>query len=125
MVSTNSSSSVLHDSVVVLVRGQPFSCGDLLIARCEILPARILIPARSSRAKYFLDSCCIFGIFLLDLRNSFRFAAAVNMRSQKKGKYVIPRPRNTYNFGVALFVAVGSLCYGCMLGKSIIPKVES
>ncbi|KAK3115032.1 hypothetical protein LTR53_006026 [Teratosphaeriaceae sp. CCFEE 6253] len=29
-----------------------------------------------------------------------------------KGKYVIPRPRNLYNFGVALFVAVGSLCYG-------------
>lgn len=27
-------------------------------------------------------------------------------------KYVIPRPRNAYNFFVALFVAVGSLCYG-------------
>ncbi|KAK3646212.1 hypothetical protein LTR56_007171 [Elasticomyces elasticus] len=27
-------------------------------------------------------------------------------------KYVIPRPRNIYNFFVALFVAVGSLCYG-------------
>ena len=30
----------------------------------------------------------------------------------KMTKYVIPRPRNLYNFGVALFVAVGSLCYG-------------
>lgn len=30
----------------------------------------------------------------------------------KKAKYVIPRPRNAYNFFVALFVAVGSLCYG-------------
>ena len=34
------------------------------------------------------------------------------MREQKSGKYVVPRPRNLYNFGVALFVAVGSLCYG-------------
>lgn len=33
--------------------------------------------------------------------------------TQEKKKYVIPRPRNVYNFGVALFVAVGSLCYGC------------
>jgi MFS family permease len=30
----------------------------------------------------------------------------------KKAKYVVPRPRNLYNFGVALFVAFGSLCYG-------------
>ncbi|KPI40239.1 Quinate permease [Cyphellophora attinorum] len=30
----------------------------------------------------------------------------------KRAKYVIPRPRNKYNFFVALFVAVGSLCYG-------------
>jgi MFS family permease len=30
----------------------------------------------------------------------------------KKAKYVIPRPRNIYNFFVALFVAFGSLCYG-------------
>jgi hypothetical protein len=30
----------------------------------------------------------------------------------KKTKYVIPRPRNRYNFFVALFVAFGSLCYG-------------
>ena len=30
----------------------------------------------------------------------------------KKAKYVIPRPRNIYNFGVALFVAFGSLSYG-------------
>ena len=30
----------------------------------------------------------------------------------KKAKYVIPRPRNLYNFGVALFVAFGSLSYG-------------
>lgn len=30
----------------------------------------------------------------------------------KRAKYVIPRPRNAYNFFVALFVAVGSLCYG-------------
>ncbi len=30
----------------------------------------------------------------------------------KKAKYVIPRPRNAYNFAVALFVACGSLCYG-------------
>ena len=35
------------------------------------------------------------------------------MRDQsKRAKYVIPRPRNAYNFFVALFVAVGSLCYG-------------
>lgn len=27
-------------------------------------------------------------------------------------RYVIPRPRNLYNFLVALFVACGSLCYG-------------
>lgn len=27
-------------------------------------------------------------------------------------KYVIPRPRNLYNFTVALFVAFGSLSYG-------------
>lgn len=30
----------------------------------------------------------------------------------KKAKYVVPRPRNLYNFFVALFVAFGSLCYG-------------
>lgn len=30
----------------------------------------------------------------------------------ERKKYVIPRPRNIYNFGVALFVAFGSLCYG-------------
>ena len=29
-----------------------------------------------------------------------------------KSKYVVPRPRNLYNFLVALFVATGSLCYG-------------
>lgn len=35
------------------------------------------------------------------------------MRDQsKKAKYVVPRPRNVYNFFVALFVAFGSLCYG-------------
>ncbi|KAK5162298.1 hypothetical protein LTS14_000645 [Recurvomyces mirabilis] len=34
------------------------------------------------------------------------------MAGEQKSKYVIPRPRNLYNFGVALFVAVGSLCYG-------------
>lgn len=27
-------------------------------------------------------------------------------------RYVVPRPRNLYNFLVALFVACGSLCYG-------------
>lgn len=32
--------------------------------------------------------------------------------SQKKIKYVLPRPRNLYNFIVALFVAFGSLSYG-------------
>lgn len=36
----------------------------------------------------------------------------------EKTKYVIPRPRNLYNFGVALFVAVGSLCYGCQSSSS-------
>lgn len=35
------------------------------------------------------------------------------MRAEGSRRYVIPRPRNLYNFGVALFVAVGSLCYGC------------
>ena len=34
------------------------------------------------------------------------------MQTPEKSRYVIPRPRNLYNFGVALFVAVGSLCYG-------------
>jgi hypothetical protein len=29
-----------------------------------------------------------------------------------KKKYIIPRPRNVYNFSVALFVAFGSLSYG-------------
>lgn len=29
-----------------------------------------------------------------------------------KPKYTIPRPRNLYNFTIALFVACGSLCYG-------------
>lgn len=29
-----------------------------------------------------------------------------------KQKYVVPRPRNVYNFAIALFVACGSLCYG-------------
>lgn len=32
--------------------------------------------------------------------------------SSSKPKYVIPRPRNGYNFAIALFVACGSLCYG-------------
>ncbi|KAK5951934.1 hypothetical protein OHC33_006820 [Knufia fluminis] len=32
--------------------------------------------------------------------------------SRSKPKYVIPRPRNGYNFSIALFVACGSLCYG-------------
>jgi MFS family permease len=32
--------------------------------------------------------------------------------SQPRKKYIIPRPRNWYNFSIALFVAVGSLCYG-------------
>lgn len=31
---------------------------------------------------------------------------------QKKKKYIVPRPRNLYNFTVALFVAFGSLSYG-------------
>jgi MFS family permease len=31
---------------------------------------------------------------------------------QATKKYVIPRPRNLYNFSVALFVAFGSLSYG-------------
>jgi hypothetical protein len=30
----------------------------------------------------------------------------------KTKKYIIPRPRNVYNFAVALFVAFGSLSYG-------------
>lgn len=30
----------------------------------------------------------------------------------ERKKFVIPRPRNKYNFFVALFVAFGSLCYG-------------
>jgi hypothetical protein len=34
------------------------------------------------------------------------------METQKKKKYIIPRPRNVYNFTVALFVAFGSLSYG-------------
>ena len=34
------------------------------------------------------------------------------MRPNQSRKYVIPRPRNIYNFGVALFVAFGSLSYG-------------
>lgn len=33
-------------------------------------------------------------------------------KTGKKPKYVIPRPRNKYNFFVALFVASGSLAYG-------------
>jgi len=32
--------------------------------------------------------------------------------TESKPKYVIPRPRNGYNFAIALFVACGSLCYG-------------
>lgn len=31
---------------------------------------------------------------------------------KKKKKYIVPRPRNVYNFCVALFVAFGSLSYG-------------
>lgn len=38
------------------------------------------------------------------------FEAVPESATQKK--YVIPRPRNLYNFLVALFVACGSLCYG-------------
>ncbi|SMY21702.1 unnamed protein product [Zymoseptoria tritici ST99CH_1A5] len=34
------------------------------------------------------------------------------MPSTSRKKYIIPRPRNLYNFTIALFVAVGSLCYG-------------
>ncbi|KAF2029505.1 general substrate transporter [Setomelanomma holmii] len=33
-------------------------------------------------------------------------------QSQKPKRYIIPRPRNAYNFCVALFVAFGSLSYG-------------
>ncbi|ORY06499.1 and other transporter-domain-containing protein [Clohesyomyces aquaticus] len=33
-------------------------------------------------------------------------------QSQKPKRYIIPRPRNAYNFAVALFVAFGSLSYG-------------
>ena len=45
------------------------------------------------------------------------------MGLEMKEKYVVPRPRNFYNFGVALFVAVGSLCYGCKLITSF--RVDS
>src|SRR5690348_7664673 len=31
---------------------------------------------------------------------------------EKTKRYIIPRPRNWYNFSVALFVAFGSLSYG-------------
>ena len=34
------------------------------------------------------------------------------MHSAQRTKYVIPRPRNLYNFSVVLFIAVGSICYG-------------
>jgi MFS family permease len=34
------------------------------------------------------------------------------MANNSKKKYIIPRPRNWYNFSVALFVAFGSLSYG-------------
>lgn len=34
------------------------------------------------------------------------------MRSAQRTKYVIPRPRNLYNFGVALSIAIGSICHG-------------
>ena len=40
------------------------------------------------------------------------------MQPEKGKKYVVPRPRNVYNFVVALFVAVGSLCYGCKLMRT-------
>lgn len=47
--------------------------------------------------------------FILDIA----ILISANMKDQsKKAKYVVPRPRNLYNFFVALFVAFGSLCYG-------------
>lgn len=34
------------------------------------------------------------------------------LTSSNEPRYNVPRPRNLYNFLVALFVACGSLCYG-------------